>query len=407
MPDVLSQGGDREPSPRPRRLAVIAVLVVVVVVVIFQLRGHQHAAPRPSPSAIAGSPAPAESTAVGPAPPAPGRPAGPSGIVGPTLRWDAGLRLPVTGPRPTWFSPATGRMARIGGLPPDQSGYLFTRIGGGWAIQANSAGQPNCNSCVGLPSPVYFLADRAPSVTRLGTADQVAPAARPGAVWLTTYVPGADTRTAAGTAREISVGGAPLQRQRRLPAGYVIDQATSRGLLLAPVSQQPGATTERLWQSGSAQVSRTFAGVIAVSAQEVAWMPRCAPTCRIHVLNLATGRDALVALRPGSSAASAAFSPDGDFLALQVISGSGGDGGGSAMELEVAAAATGRLTTVPGASASSDALVGFGWPAGTDSLVAELSFTTKVQVASWRPGAARLAVAVIRPGQTSTAMIVG
>jgi hypothetical protein len=30
-----------------------------------------------------------------------------------------------------------------------------------------------------------------------------------------------------------------------------------------------------------------------------------------------------------------------------------------------------------------------------------------VQVASWRPGAARLAVAEIQPGQKSTAMIVG
>jgi hypothetical protein len=115
----------------------------------------------------------------------------------------------------------------------------------------------------------------------------------------------------------------------------------------------------------------------------------------------------VVRLRPASSAASAAFSPDGDFLALQVIYSSGGDSGSSATELEVAAAATGRLTMVPGTSASSDALVGFGWPAGTDRLVAELSFTTKVQVAAWRPGAARLAVAVIRPGQTSAAMIVG
>ena len=62
--------------------------------------------------------------------------------------------------------------------------------------------------------------------------------------------------------------------------------------------------------------------------------------------------------------------------------------------------ASGRLTIVPGTFASSDALAGFGWPTDGDSLVAELTFTTTVQVASWHPGATRLAVAAIRPGRT-------
>ncbi len=62
---------------------------------------------------------------------------------------------------------------------------------------------------------------------------------------------------------------------------------------------------------------------------------------------------------------------------------------------------------VPGSAVSSDALDGFGWPGGGDRLVAELSFTTKVQVASWRPGAARPAIAVIRSARNSTALIVG
>ena len=62
--------------------------------------------------------------------------------------------------------------------------------------------------------------------------------------------------------------------------------------------------------------------------------------------------------------------------------------------------ASGRLTAVPGTWLSSDALISFGWPASSDSLVAELSFTTKVQLASWRPGASRLAIAVLRPQQT-------
>jgi hypothetical protein len=62
---------------------------------------------------------------------------------------------------------------------------------------------------------------------------------------------------------------------------------------------------------------------------------------------------------------------------------------------------------VPGTWASSDALIGFGWPAASDSLIAELSFTTKVQLALWRPGSARLTVAVIKPGRNSASLVVG
>jgi hypothetical protein len=147
--------------------------------------------------------------------------------------------------------------------------------------------------------------------------------------------------------------------------------------------------------------------VIAASAREIAWAPQCTPLCRMQVLDLETGRQTVVSLPSGSSAANGAFSPDGDYLALQVSFSSGGDGGAPAMQLEVASLASGRLSVVPSTFASSDAMVGFGWPAGGDSLVAELSFTTKVQVAAWRPGAARLAVAVIRPPGRPTALLVG
>ena len=66
-----------------------------------------------------------------------------------------------------------------------------------------------------------------------------------------------------------------------------------------------------------------------------------------------------------------------------------------------------RLAAVPGTWVSSDALVGFGWPAGSDSLVAEFSFTTKVQLASWRPGASRLAIVVLRPQHSPASLVIG
>jgi hypothetical protein len=122
---------------------------------------------------------------------------------------------------------------------------------------------------------------------------------------------------------------------------------------------------------------------------------------------LATGRHTVIALPAGSSAASGVFSPDGRFLALQVSFGNTGDGGDLAMQLEVAPMTSGRLAVVPGTFVSSDALVGFGWPAGGDSLVAEFSFTTKMQLASWHPGASRPAVTVIPPGRSQASLILG
>ena len=153
MDDILSQGGDREPSPWPRRLAVIGALVLVLVGGIVYLVVPRH--PRPP-------------SAAGPAPTglaAPGLPAEPDGIGGPTLPWASSLRLPAAGTQPAWFSPATGRSAPIGGLPADSSGYQFTRVGGGWAVQADAAATTACGDCAGAPRPVWFLADGAQSAT--------------------------------------------------------------------------------------------------------------------------------------------------------------------------------------------------------------------------------------------------
>ena len=208
-------------------------------------------------------------------------------------------------------------------------------------------------------------------------------------------------------AREVSIAGRPLGPQLRLPAGYLIEQGTDRGLLLAPVAPQPGTMADKLWDPAAPQPSRTFAGVIAASATQIAWAPPCVARCRVQVLNLATGRQVSVELPEASSVANAAFSPDGSLLALQVSFSDDSDDGELAMQLELASMASGRLMAVPQTWVSSDALVSFGWPVSSDSLVAELSFTTKVQLASWRPGASRLAIAVLRPQHSPASLVIG
>ena len=345
---------------------------------------------------------PARRAAAGAA--APDLPAEPDGIGGPTAAWAGRVQLPVAGPNPAWFSPATGRSEPIAGLPGDSAGYQFIRIGGGWAVQASPAGRTECGDCVVPSLPVWFLADGARSVTRLGTANQVTPAATADAVWLTSYPSTADADTAARTAREVSAAGRPLGAPVTLPSGYVIYQATDRGLLLAPISQQSERMAFKLWNPAAPRASRTFDDVVAAGPADIAWTPPCAATCQVQVLDLAACRRTVVGLPAGSSAAGGAFSPSGDLLALLVSSG-GGDG--PAVRLEVASVTTGRLMAVPGTSVSSDALVDFGWPTSGDSLVAEFIFATKVQVASWQPGATRLAVTTIQPGQDQASLVVG
>jgi len=392
--DILSQRGDRGHGPWPRRVALLAVLVLVSVLIVEHLPHHLPARTAPGRAAV---------TAV----PLAGLAAGPDGVSGLAMPRAGSLRLPATGQQPAWLWPATGRTQPIGGLPHDRSGYHFIRVAGGWAVQANSAARLRCGSCAGPRLPVYFLADHAQSVTPAGTADEVAPAAAAGALWLTSYPLGADMSTSAGTGQEISVASASAGPRLGLPAGYVIYQGTDRGLLLAPAAPS-GTATYKLWNPAAPHgVSRTFDGVLAASASQIAWATRCDPECRVEVLDVATGQHTVVSLPGASSAVNGAFSPDGKFLTLQVSFNNLGDDGALAMQLDVVSLTSGSPAVVPAIRVSSDALAGFRSPVGSDDLAAELNFMTKLQVASWRPDAHRLAVAVISPGPESASLIVG
>jgi hypothetical protein len=404
--DILSQGDDRAPSPWPRRLGVIAAVVAVVVGGIVYLTQSGHG----QPAASAGHPTP--TAYPGPVTPSPvpvvspefiRLPVGPNGIIGQTGPWEDSLRLPVTGKQPAWYSPATGRSETIGGLPADDAGYQFTRVGGGWAVQADGT---FCGGgdCATAPGPVWFLANGAPTAIPVGTGDLVAPADNADALWLTSYFPTANDAATAGTAREVSTTGAQLGRSVSLPPGYVIDRATDRGLLLISAGRQAGSSVYTLWNPATGKAGRTFDDVFAASATEVAWTSGCATTCRVQLLDLATGRQTAVALPAGSSVAGGTFSPSGGLLALQLTYGLDG---GSAARLDVASVATGQLTEVPRTSVSSDALFAFGWPANSDSLVTEFTFMPTIQLASWHLGSSRLAVAVLKPGPTQASLVIG
>ncbi len=61
--------------------------------------------------------------------------------------------------------------------------------------------------------------------------------------------------------------------------------------------------------------------------------------------------------------------PDGNFLALQLNVSDNSDGGELAVQLGLVSIASGRLTTVPQTWVTSSALISFGWPTSSESLV--------------------------------------
>jgi hypothetical protein len=423
--DILSQGDDREPRPWPRRLGLIAIAALAVIggIVYVALPRHQPAASAAAPTTPAVLPPGTPGTTLRPQIVVslglvqPGQP-GPSverdGVIVGGLAWSDSVRLPAAGTQPAWYWPAAGRSDTIGGLPADSAGYQFIRVGGGWAVQADPGAKVGCVKCADPAMPVWYLADSARSAVRVGQANQVAPAAVSGDLWLTTYPTDAGAGPARGTAREIGPSGAALGPAITLPAGYQIAQGTDRGLLLTPAGPQSGVVVDRLWDPAARSApspgggttsspSRTFDDVIAANATEIAWGGGCATACRVDVLNLTTGRQTVVRLPAGILASGGALSPSGSFLALQLASSDGQ----LALPVEVATVASGRLTRMPGSWINSNALAGFGWPSGGDSLVAEFNVASTLLLTSWHPGASALSLAVVKPGPTQASLVVG
>jgi hypothetical protein len=324
-------------------------------------------------------------------------PRNPARMAGQPLPRTAGLRLMLGGRRPAWLRVTTGETEPIRGLPRRDNGYQLIRVASGWVALPFPGNGVSCDNCAPRPMPSSYIADGSREATRLGAADFVAPAATRGAVWLVSYHPGAVMPAARGTAQEFSVSGAARGPRRKLPRGYVIDQGTAAGLLLVPELPGKGAVPYLLWDPGTRRVTRSFQDVIAATAGEIAWMPVCAARCSVHVLNLDGGRGRVIALPGRSRAYAGAFSPDGRLLAIQVTAGTGAGGRARATQLVTAAVAGGGLTAVPGTTIGAGIGVDFGWQASSGRLVADAGLQDAWQVAVWRPGDARLYVAITRP----------
>ena len=397
MSDTVEFGG----WPRPPRwvwvIAGVAAVAVLVGLVVAHTGRH-----RAAPASAVTSPATPGNGGLQMLPK-------PARMAGRPVPRDAGLRLVLGGRRPAWLWVSTGRTAPIRGLPRPDNGYQLFRVAGGWAALPWPGYDTSCPNCAPRPMPVYYVADGSREASRLGTADFVAPAANTDALWLVSYRAGALMPTTAGIAQEVSVSGAALGPRRgweggggavarggkriSLPAGWVIDQGTSSGLLLAPEVTRASVVRYQLWAPATRRVSHSFPNVIAVSAGEIAWAPACTPRCAVRVLSLNGGPGRVIPLAGRIQAYAGAFSPDGRLLALQVATGVVAHGRATASRLVVADVASGRLTAVPGTTVGSGISVAFDWQGGGDQLVAGVGRHGGWQVAVWRPRDAHLYVA--------------
>jgi hypothetical protein len=334
-------------------------------------------------------------------------PTKPARMAGQPLPRDSSLSLLLGGHGPAWLQVTTGRADPIRGLPRSGNGYQFIRIAGGWAAQPFPV-TPGCDNCAPGPLPVYYLADGARVASRVGIADFAAPAATGGALWLVSYRRGADLRTAAGHAQEVSITGAALGPRLELPGGYAIDQGTRAGLLLVREAAGSGPVRYELWDPGARRVKRSFVNLIAASPAEIAWAG-CTEGCQVHVMDLSSGWAGQLSLPGRSTAYAGAFSPDGRFLALLVTARITATGQAPAIRLTVATVASGRLTAVPGTTVGSGNGVSFGWQAGSHRLIADLPTGTPAQpewqITTWRPGDARLSTALVRIPENSWPVI--
>jgi hypothetical protein len=300
-----------------------------------------------------------------------------------------------------WYSTATRRTERIGGLPLSQGGYQFVRLSGGWAAEPTAMSSPcPANQCAGQPNPFYFIADGALAATRIGAGyaqDGVAASSRPGAVWLATYPSATASIAASATAQLVSTTGRPLGPRYRLPAGYILGSGVGSYLLLVNGTQE---NLSILWDPRTGRVLRHFDNAIAAGPEQIAWSSGC-PNCRVQILNVSTGQDATTPI-PGGDPLSlnGTFSDDGRLLAVRLPSG----------ELAVFDTGSMTLTPIPGTALSSAESLQFNWQDGGYRLMVTAGPHNRpgpLQLAYWQPGNARLKVATIRDPSEITELETG
>ncbi len=306
---------------------------------------------------------------------------------------------PMSQGQPAWYSTATHAETPITGLPSQPQGFwLYGRVQGGtW-----ESGDCIHYRCYG-PHEYYFIADGSHTATPIGTGIAtwgLVPSSSPGAVWLVSYPHYWDNpATTSATARLVSTSGQALGPQYLLPAGYFLQAAVGRYLLLRkiPLATHPFV----LWDPAAQRVIRTIDDAIAVSHDQIAWTDGCRG-CHVQILNVVTGKNLSTPLpagpQPRSSHLTAvwglgSFSDNGQLLVYETF-------GGTVDILSVKSRVL--LTVIPAVGAGEHSVAG--WLDGGPVLMVAAWPDTgprrkprpPAQIGFWQPGDTRLRVATVK-----------
>ena len=213
----------------------------------------------------------------------------------------AGISLRFLTTTPAWYSTATGTSAPIAVLRQTQGFPVYGRVQGGTWEGAGCI-RFRCYA----PHEYYFIADGSHTATPIGTgiANWGLVASSSSGVWLLSYPHYWDNpaRTPA-MVRLVSTSGQALGSQYQLPAGYWLQAAVGRYLLLRNLNRLPSEHAPDafvLWDPSARRVIRNIDNPIAASQDRIAWTNGCRG-CHVQILNVPTGKTVSTPLPAGRS----------------------------------------------------------------------------------------------------------
>lgn len=367
--DEISSGPEQPGRPWPRGWPTGTALIAALSAVLgWRLHGTTAQRPdRPTSQSAVASPI---RTAT--ASPPSSSTAEPTGLTGPVLREGIRAQLVVTGRRPVAVDLPSGRMSAITGL---RRGHFV-----GAALRLRNSTLLAGSSPTGETS-AYTLADGTTTARQIeAPGDYLVEAAADRSFWV---YRSPDVGEGAGFEERSSTGA--LLRRVTLPRRWMLIRGVRGGLLIGRFDTAVGPHRLAVWDPvrRRARLSINSGGFpIGATSTHVAWPDQsclsASAGCIVHITDVRTGANRVVALPSEYATPHGALSADGSLLAVVMFRS---DGVG---RIFVAAVETGHVSPVtPDALGLQDAALQ--WTPDDDAvLIRQTEATAWVPLTIWR-----------------------